>query len=70
MKTTFKFKKTPFEELAMNITQIAISDVAKQFNDNDCLTNPDTGEIVEVCELKRVLGILDFLLNCDEVEKI
>ena len=46
---------------AMCHTEQVIEQVRKHYGDNAVLTNPNTGEVVEVEELRRVLGILDFL---------
>ena len=53
---------------AMCHTEQVVEQMLKHYGDNAVLTNPNTGEVVDVEELRRVLGILDFLSTNRVVE--
>lgn len=45
-----------------------VRQVLEHYDDDLILENPNTGECIEVNELRRVLGILDFLSTTRVVE--
>ena len=61
-----QFTKEEYDAL-MGASNLCL-DLLNTYNENDVLMSPNTGEVIEISELLRVRGVLDFLIENRVVE--